>query len=132
MERNKAEQIANFRYRLISPIVCQDSLYFGETTELIRQAAEKIYQIPGSRKTRVSPRTIERYLKKYREGGFDALMPKTNPGTTRIPQEYLDLAISLKQENLKRPVTQIIETLELSGKVPHGLLKRSTLLSIST
>lgn len=127
MERNKAEQIANFRYQLISPIVCQSSLYFGETTELIRQAAAKIYQIPGSRKTRVSPRTIERYLKQYREGGYDALMPKTHKGTTKIPKEYLDLAISLKQENLKRPVTQIIETLELSGKVPQGLLKRSTI-----
>lgn len=127
MERNKAEQIANFRYQLISPIIRRESLCFGETSELIREAAAKIYQIPGSRKTRVSARTIERYLKNYREGGYDALMPKTHKGTTRIPKEYLDLAISLKQENLKRPVTQIIETLELSGKVPKGLLKRSTL-----
>ena len=128
MDRNKAEQIASFRYRLISPIVCRESLYFGETAELIRQAAGKVYQIPGSRKTRVSPRTIERYLKSYRKGGYAALMPKTtNSRTTRIPQEYLDLAIALKQENVKRPVTQIIETLELSGKVPPGLLKRSTL-----
>ena len=127
MERNKAEQIANFRYQLISPIIRRESLYFGETTELIREAAAKIYQIPGSRKTRVSPRSIERYLKNYREGGYDALMPKTHKGTTRIPKEYLELAASLKQENLKRPVTQIIETLELSGKVPKGLLKRSTL-----
>ncbi|MEW5922208.1 MAG: hypothetical protein AB1796_14950 [Bacillota bacterium] len=91
------------------------------------QKRNKIILIPGSRKTRVSPRTIERYLKNYREGGYDALMPKTHTSTTRIPKEYLDLAISLKQENLKRPVTQIIETLELSGKVPQGLLKRSTL-----
>ncbi len=127
MERKKAEQIANFRYQLISPIICRENLYFGETTELIREAAAKIYQIPGSRKTRVSPRTIERYLKQYREGGYDALMPKTHKGTTRIPKEYLELAVSLKQENLKRPVTQIIETLELSGKVPKGILKRSTL-----
>jgi len=126
VERNRAEEIANFRYRLISPIVCRESLYFGETAELIRQAAAKIYQIPGSRRTRVSPRSIERYLKQYREGGFEALMPKSSTGTTRIPQEYLDLAIALKQENLKRPVTQIIETLELSGKAPPGALKRST------
>jgi len=127
VERNRAEEIANFRYRLISPIVCRESLYFGETAELIRQAAAKTYQIPGSRKARISHRSIERYLKKYREGGFEALMPKNSTGKTRTPQEYLDLAIALKQENLKRPVTQIIETLELSGKVPHGLLKRSTL-----
>jgi transposase InsO family protein len=128
MDRRKAEEIANFRYRLISPIVCRESLHFGETAELIREAAGKIYHIPGSRKTRVSVRTIERCLKNYRAGGFEALMPKhTGPRAVRVPQEYLDLAVSLKQENLKRPVMQIIEMLELSGKVPAGVLKRSTL-----
>jgi len=128
MDRRKAEEIANFRYRLISPIVCRESLYFGETADLIREAAGKNYQIPGSRKTRVSIRTIERYLKQYREGGFEALMPKhTNPRATRIPQEYFEQAYDLKRENLKRPVNQIIEILEMSGKVPKGVLKRSTL-----
>lgn len=128
MDRKKAEEIANFRYRLISPIVCRKSLCFGETTEIIREAADKIYQIPGSRKTRVSTRTIERYLKQYREGGFEALMPKsTRSRATRIPQEYIELAVALKRENLKRPVNQIIEILEMSGEVPKGVLKRSTL-----
>jgi transposase InsO family protein len=128
MDRKRAEEIANFRYRLISPIVCKESLYFGETSALIREAASKIYQIPGSRNTRVSVRTIERYLKQYREGGFEALMPiSTGNRPTRIPQDYFDLAAALKRENLKRPVTQIIKTLELSGKVPEGVLKRSTI-----
>ena len=128
MDRRKAEETANFRYRLISPIVSREELYFGETAELIREAAGKIYQIPGSRKTRVSQRTIERYLKQYREGGFEALMPQMkSQRPLKIPQEYLDLAVALKRENLKRPVTQIIETLEMAGKVPKGFLKRSTL-----
>ena len=56
MDRRKTEAIANFRYRLISPIICRESLYFGETAELIREAAVKIYHIPGSRKTRVTIR----------------------------------------------------------------------------
>lgn len=128
MDRRRAEEIANFRYRLVSPIVCKESLYFGETSALIREAASKIYHIPGSRNTRVSARTIERYLKQYREGGYEALMPiSTGNRPTRIPQEYFDLAAALKRENLKRPVTQIIETLEMSNKVPKGVLKRSTL-----
>src|SRR5690554_8222880 len=111
-----AEEIANFRYRLISPIVCKESLYFGETSVLIREAASKIYHIPGSRNTRVSVRTIERYLKQYREGGYEALMPKSaSQRPTRIPPEYFELAAALKRENFKRPVTQIIETLEMSG-----------------
>ncbi len=128
MDRRRAEELANFRYQLISPIVCRDNLYHGETAALIGEAAAKIYQIPGSRKTSVSSRTIERYLKDYREGGFMALMPKSRSKTAaRLPQEYLDLAIALKRENLKRPVNQIIETLEMSGQVPAGILKKSTL-----
>lgn len=71
-------------------IVCRESLYFGETTQLIREAAGKIYHIPGSRKTRVSVRTIERYLKNYRAGGFEALMPKhTGPRAVRVPRNTL-------------------------------------------
>lgn len=128
IDDKKAKEIANFRFSLISPIVCRESIYFGETADLIREAAGKIYRIPGSRKTRVSIRTIERYLNKYRQGGYDALMPtsaRARPG--KIPPEYLELALKLKQENQKRPVNQIIEILELSGQVPKGILKRSTL-----
>lgn len=128
IDNKKAKEIANFRYRLISPIVCRESIYFGEIADLIREAAGKIYQIPGSRKTRVSTRTIERYLRQYRQGGYDALMPKSkSPRSTKIPQEYFELALDLKRENLKRPVSQIIEILEMSGRVPKGILKRSTL-----
>lgn len=128
IDSDKAKEIANFRYNLISPIVCRESIYFGEIAELIRKAAGKIYQIPGSRKTTVSTRTIERYLRQYRKGGYDALMPKSKgSGPTKIPQEYLNLALDLKREHRKRPVSQIIETLEMSGQVPKGILKRSTL-----
>jgi len=127
MDRKLAEQIANFRYRLISSIVSRDNLNHGETSCLIQEAAKKTYQIPGSRRTRVSTRSIERYLNQYRQGGFEALMPQsTAPKPGQIPKEYLDLAIALKQENPKRSVLQIIETLELSGHVPKGVLKRST------
>jgi len=128
MDRRKAEELANFRYRLISPIVSRQDLYFGETADLVREAAGKNYQIPYSRKARVSARTIERYLKLYREGGFEGLMPKsTVKRNTKIPMEYFDLAVALKQENRKRTVAQIIEILEMSGMVPKGVLKKSTL-----
>jgi len=127
MDEKKAKEIANFRYQLISPIVCQEKNYLGEITQHLQEAAGKIYQIPNSRKTRVSTRTIERYLNQYRKGGYEALMPKSKGSKSKIPKEYLDLAVELKKENLKRPVTQIIMILEMSGQVPKGILKRSTL-----
>ena len=128
MDRKKVEEIANFRYRLISPIVSKESLCFGEIVEQIREAAGKHYQIPGTRKSRISARTIERYLKQYREGGFKALMPKsTSQRPNRIPTDYIESALALKREHPKRSVNQIIETLEMSGQVPKGVLKQSTL-----
>ncbi len=128
MDRKKAEEIANYRYRLISPIVSKESLCFGEIAEQIREAAGKHYQIPGTRKSRVSVRTIERYLKQYREGGFEALMPKFSvQRQSRITRDYIEWALDLKREHPKRTVNQVIEILEMSGQVPKGILKQSTL-----
>lgn len=126
MDQRLSEEVANFRYRLISPIVSREQLPHGEKAALIQEAAGKVYQIPGSRKTKVSTRTIERYLKQYREGGYEALKPKTSNQPRRIPKEYLDKATLLKQESPRRPVTQIIQALEMAGEVPKGVLKHST------
>lgn len=127
MEERQALEIANFRYRLIAPIVSRKDLPPGQTQALINEAAAKTYLIPYSNRSTVSARSIERYLQDYRNGGFETLKPKTRNGrTTRIPEEYLKLASALKKESPKRSCEQIIKTLELTGKVPAGLLKRST------
>ena len=127
MEEQQALEIANFRYRLIAPIVSRQSLPPGQTQALIGEAAKKNYQIPYSNRTTVSERSIERYLQDYRTGGFEALKPKVRNGRkTRIPEEYLELAAGLKKENPRRSCCQIIKTLELAGRVPEGVLKQST------
>lgn len=127
MEEQQALEIANFRYRLIAPIISRQKLPPGQTQVLVDGAAKKTYAIPYSNRTTVSVRSIERYLQDYRTGGFEALKPKTRSGRqSRIPEEYLKLAAVLKEESPKRSCEQIIKTLELSGKVPTGILKRST------
>jgi len=127
MNEQKAREIANFRYQLIAPIVSRSDLAPGQIQALINEASEKIYQIPYSSRTKISARTIERYLKFYREKGFEGLKPQVrSPKSTRIPEEYLEKAARLKKENLKRSCVQIIKTLELSDEVPVGVLKRST------
>ncbi len=128
LDEEQAKQIANFRYALIAPIVSRQELYPGEIAAAIDEAAKKTYQIPGSTKTRVSARTIERYLQTFRKGGYQALKPSSTPraGTHRIPLEYLEAAASLKRENSSRSTPQIIEILERANKVPVGILRRST------
>lgn len=127
MEEQQATEIANFRYQLIAPIVSRIKLPPGQIQVLIKEASQKTYQIPYSNRTKVSVRSIERYLQDYRVHGFEGLKPKVRTNRqTRIPEEYLQLAALLKKENPKRSCEQIIKTLELSGKAPQGVLRRST------
>lgn len=127
MNHKSAKAVANFRYQLIAPIVTRSKLSRGEVAAHIAEAVKKEYQIPGSKKTKVSARSIERYLKMYREGGWEALKPKGREFTSRIPKEYIEKAVILKRENPKRSIKQIIATLEMAGAVPKDILKRSTL-----
>lgn len=129
MNRDKAITIANFRYSLVAPIVSQLEMKPGQQQQLIEEATNKTYQIPFSSKTQVSQRTIERYLQLYRQGGYDALIPKylrSVSAPLRIPQEYLDKAAKLKEQQPKRAIPQIIAALEMADEVPKGILKRST------
>ena len=100
MEEQQSLEIANFRYRLIAPIVSRVDLPPGQIQALIGEAARKSYQIPYSNRTTVSVRSIERYLQAYREEGFAGLKPKVREGRQRrIPEEYLKLAALMKKEN---------------------------------
>ncbi len=127
MNSKKGQELANFRYQLIAPIVTRTKLSRGEVKAHIENAAEKEYQMPDGTRKKVSPRTIERYLKKYRDGGWEALKPRKRSSGSRVPEEYIEAAILLKKENPSRSINQIISTLELAKKVPKGTLKRSTL-----
>ena len=71
MDDKLRQDIASFRYSLISPIVSRQDLRPGRrwnSSERRRRATA----IPGSCRTQVGERTIQRHLALYREGG---LMP---------------------------------------------------------
>ena len=66
--------VALFRYGLIAELIHLEpgsGLY-----QRIREKADAEHTIPGSTRTRVAAETIRDWLKRYRAGGFDALMPK--------------------------------------------------------
>lgn len=54
----------------------QRNLHPGERYALLRDIAAQSYAIPGSEKTKVSVRSLERYLQAYDAEGFAALRPK--------------------------------------------------------
>jgi len=125
----RAEQIALFRYGLISDLVHPGDdarrLY-----ERLRDKAAKSYCIPGSRRTRVATETLRDWLTAYKVGGFDALRPKPRADIGRaraIPQPVVDLLVHLKDEHRDWSVAMVIDKAKADSDTSRG-----TLLPVST
>jgi transposase InsO family protein len=87
----------------------------GQQERRLREIAAKSYRIPGSTRTRVSVTTLRRYLKAYRERGFDALRPspRADRGKPRaFPRQVLDQAIALREEQPSRTTQTLVDILE--------------------
>lgn len=124
------EQVAAFRYGLIAPIVSrQTPMIPGELKRQLVQIASLSHAIPGSHKTQVSIRTLERFMANYRREGWEGLKPKKRPQKNAIalPAPVLQKAIELRRERPERSVEQIIYLLEHSGIAHEGTLAPSTL-----
>lgn len=110
----RAEQIALFRYGLISDLLHAESSEQQRPLYVrLRDKAAKSYCIPGSRRTRVATETLRDWLAAYKAGGFDALRPKPRAdiGQARaIPQAVSDLLVHLKEGHRAWSVAMVIET----------------------
>ena len=98
------EQVALFRYGLISDIVCLEPGTKGIYAK-IKEKAARHYTIPGSRRDRIETETFRDWIKKYRKDGFDALFPKTrtDKGQSRtLTTEIEDNLIELNNHPLKQ------------------------------
>jgi putative transposase len=130
MDASFKEQLAAFRYSLIAPIVSrQTPLGTGELKAYLERTAQQTYHIPGSTKTQVSMRSLERYLSQYRKGEWEALKPKgrSAKANTRIPAVVLQQAIRLRRERPERSVEQIIFILEVNVEFEALQIAPSTL-----
>jgi putative transposase len=87
----------------------------GCAKRLLRELAARTYRIPDSTRTHVSVTTLRRYLKAYRDRGFDSLRPaaRADAGTPRaFPPEVLEKAIALRQEQPARTTQTLVEMLQ--------------------
>jgi putative transposase len=126
----RAEEVALFRYGLISDLLRPDN---GDATPLyerLRKKAGRSYCIPGTRRTRVAVETMKDWITLYREGGFDALKPKPRKdiGSARaIPQPVLDQLVELKDAHRDWSVSLVIDEVKKQSE-----LARATALPLST
>jgi putative transposase len=124
------EELALFRHGLVAPLL-RRRLVRGEQAALLRKLAAQMHEIPGSRRTTVTIRTLKRYLQQARTGSRLAALKRkvrSDKGTLRsMPAEVLELAKRFKAEKPERSIPHIIDSLERAGHVAPGVLKESTL-----
>ncbi len=134
------QALALFRYGLIAEFTHLPAGSAGLYARL-REKAKADYVIPGTTRTRVAAETLRHWLKEYRRGGFDALLPKgrADRGRSRaLPQAVADALMSLKDEQPRLSVPQLIRAVRDSGVAPdsvvlapatvHRLLSRAGLM----
>ena len=67
----------------------------------------------------VSRVTLDRWVRAWREGGFEALVPTAREGVPRTPVGVLELAVALKREAPERTAAQIVRIIrEREGSSP--------------
>ncbi len=82
------QQIADFRFSVVAEL-CNPYLSDTERRALITQKADMVYNIPGSKKTKISPETIRVWCIKYSRGGKEGLLPKQREDRGR-PRSFSD------------------------------------------
>ena len=129
--------VALFRYGLIADVL---RLAPGspDIRRTLHQKAQRTYVIPGTRRTRVAVETMRDWLSLYRNGGFEALYPKTRADRgqpRRLPPEVAELLVSLKTAQPALSVKALIGAARergvehpLAPSTVHRLLSREGLL----
>lgn len=106
---NERQEKALEIFRIIAPL-----LESGLEAAQLRRLRAEILDKHG-----ISDRTLRRYVKSYRDGGFDALLPKSrsDQGSCRaMDEELLAEAMLLKEELPERSVNRIIRSWKVKRK----------------
>lgn len=116
---DRRRDVALFRLAVLGDLIHQD-LRRGELRAALEAKAKSSWRPPHGRPTRISPKTIESWLTRYRRGGFEALLPKARSDRQRsraIPASLATLLLDLKRERPGRSAAQIITMLLDAGRM---------------
>jgi putative transposase len=106
----RARAIGLFRYGLIRE-AADSGLSTRARGRLVRAVAGAEHLDPTGRRVRVSRDTLDRWIRAWRRGGFDALVPSPRQCAPRLPVEVVEMAVALKRENLDRTAAQVARIL---------------------
>lgn len=97
----RARAVGLFRYQLIRE-AADPAHSTRERSRLVRAIAAVEHTDAFGQRVRISRQTVDRWIRDWRAGGFDALVPSPRQTSQRTPAEVLDLATALKRENPQR------------------------------
>jgi putative transposase len=102
----RARAVGLFRYQLIREAA--DPAHSTRARgRMVREIAARTHLDPTGRPVRVSRDTLDRWIRVWRAGGFDALVPTPRQSGLRVPVEVIEMAVALKRENPARTATQV-------------------------
>ena len=111
---DRRRDVALFRYSLIRE-AADPAITHAERGLLVRELAEREHHGPGGEPIRVGRSSLDRWVRAWQTGGFDALFPQTRTAVPFTAGAVLDLAVKLKLEAPKRTAAQIAEIITMSN-----------------
>ena len=101
---NDIHPMALFRYSVLGTLVSRAELQRGELKATLQELAARHYDIPGSRNSLLSEKTIEAWYYAWRRGGIDALTPKvrSDRGQSKLDPAVQAAILAAKAENMPK------------------------------
>jgi transposase InsO family protein len=104
--RSRAQAVGLFRYQLICPAL-DTGLSRKARGRLVREIAAREHINPFGTPVRYSRDTLDRWIRRYRAGGFEELVPSARSCVPRTDAATLEMAAALKRENPARTAAQV-------------------------
>ncbi len=114
VQRGRAQAVALFRWQLICPAL-DSALSTKARGRLVRSIAAAEHAHPSGERVRYSRDTLDRWIRRYRAGGFDELVPTARVTDPRTDTAVLEVAAGLKRENPDRTAAQVQRILRASS-----------------
>ena len=125
MDEKQQEEVALFRFGVISDLVCTH-LDPGEMAAQIRKKSRQRWQIPYSGRTRISQSTIRRWIRLYETSDrqLHSLYPATRCDrgrSRRVDEETILSLVKLRKEMPGLPVVRLLAEMEKHNLCPPGM-----------
>ncbi len=124
----KPTSMALLRFQAISAYITQEPPR-GARRAALEKLAAKTWLLPDGRPVTFSAETLRSWVRRYRDGGLDALEDKRRPatGVHALTTEQVELFCQLKLEVPERSLDRLLLIAEELQLVAPGAVSRSTL-----